>query len=495
MANAIQLHDDGEFDTIASSCVPIVFVPGVMGSRIDLPAEGLTWDPDYPLRRMAAWYSVFKDGKQTTRRALSVDRTAATVLTELSGDAQGAIRRNAALRAIGGAAIGGDHLDDDDLTRYYGEVRGWAGVPWSKYGLVLTRLEAALNPDPDNPRRPVYAFGYDWRQSNTDSGMELARFIGDVLGRHSSTARDVIVVTHSMGGLVLRGALAHDGFLDAKIRGVVHGAQPSNGAPPCYRRFLTGATPPVDGDDLPSSVINNIQGTTPQQYAYNLSGLPGPLQLLPNHVYQRYFDEGSWMEGLDGSVDLGDVYAIYRRPGVPGIAGVVAFAQEDCGTREERSTHAVTADFARHLQDAEGFHRTVCSVAHRNTYAVYSTNVNTDRAIRFDNLNGSITSVNPRPTGGGCAPTRAIGAPAGTRWAVSDDGAGLTDRWNDITYIRSPAGDGTVPAVSARCPALTLLEPARAVSGAQHADVYANAAFDAIVEECVRKLLALPCAR
>jgi hypothetical protein len=40
-----------------------------------------------------------------------------------------------------------------------------------------------------------------------------------------------------MGGLVLRGALLANDKLADKIRGVVHGAQPTNGAVVCYRRF------------------------------------------------------------------------------------------------------------------------------------------------------------------------------------------------------------------------------------------------------------------
>jgi len=52
---------------------------------------------------------------------------------------------------------------------------------------------------------PVHAFGYDFRRSNFDSGDALLAFIANVIASHPG-AEQVILVTHSMGGLVARAA-------------------------------------------------------------------------------------------------------------------------------------------------------------------------------------------------------------------------------------------------------------------------------------------------
>ncbi|MDX7421466.1 hypothetical protein SJ301_31080, partial [Klebsiella pneumoniae] len=53
---------------------------------------------------------------------------------------------------------------------------------------------------------PLHVFGYNWLQSNADSAALLGQYISKVLGLyHGRLAVDkVILVTHSMGGLVAR---------------------------------------------------------------------------------------------------------------------------------------------------------------------------------------------------------------------------------------------------------------------------------------------------
>lgn len=54
---------------------------------------------------------------------------------------------------------------------------------------------------------PVHAVGYNWLQSNKTSAEHVAREIDRILAYYRSRNRDaeqVILVTHSMGGLVAR---------------------------------------------------------------------------------------------------------------------------------------------------------------------------------------------------------------------------------------------------------------------------------------------------
>jgi predicted alpha/beta hydrolase family esterase len=60
--------------------------------------------------------------------------------------------------------------------------------------------------------------------------------------RHALSRRagKVIIVTHSMGGLVARYASQVSGAKD-KILGIVHGVIPDLGSPAAYRRMKVGA--------------------------------------------------------------------------------------------------------------------------------------------------------------------------------------------------------------------------------------------------------------
>ncbi|MDP9035565.1 MAG: hypothetical protein M3O50_12235 [Myxococcota bacterium] len=342
-------------------------------------------------------------------------------------------------------------------------------------------LESALNPTKDHPDFPVYACGYDWRLSNTDSAATLSALVDTLLNRYSGRAKDVIVLTHSQGGLVVRGGLVADGSLEAKIRGIVHTVQPSNGSVTCYRRFLTGAAKPLDTEKTVTDIVlNNIMGTSFAEYAYNLSGLPGTLQLLPNHVYAK-FVPGNWLEGVDSSVDLGDIYNVYRRECLPGIAGIVSTAQRQCGTTEEISSGSVASDFANNLAEAERFHKAVETRAHSRTYVLYSTGRPTDQSIAFLDMSaiqfGSISALDYSEDVVDPMTGTVVGV-ARPQWTF--DRTDVNDQRSQIVYRKPPEGDGTVSESSATCPGLAVLAPTPMAAGAalQHSDVFANADFN-----------------
>jgi hypothetical protein len=318
-------------------------------------------------------------------------------------------------------------------------------------------LETMLNPSGDDPSFPVYAFGYDWRQSNTTSGLALSQFISSTIARHT-IASQVILVTHSMGGLVVRGGLAHDGFMATHVAGVVHTAQPSNGAVVCYRRFLTGARPPVDSmATKPEQILANIIGADGQSYAYNMSGLTGPLQLLPNSLYSQSLGV-PWLdgEGID-SQSVSAVYDLYRQPGLPGIMGIAEAAEANCASGAEKKSHQVTGDLRDNLTEAAGFHQTVATTAHDRTYVLFSTGLLTDHSITFEGLGGVIEDPAARPSD-----------------QYRRDGDDVIDDWNHIQFHRRFEGDGTVDEVSGRCPNLKVSPPTpeRSASPLQHAALF-----------------------
>ena len=130
-----------------------------------------------------------------------------------------------------------DPADSSVMTRQQ-IARGWNTVAWDSYGPILQFLE-------QQQRRfapsacPVYAAGYDWRQSNEDSANYIANVVDTILQQENATK--VILVTHSMGGIVARAACSFVSGFEAKVAGVIHTVQPAVGAPVAYRRFVDGA--------------------------------------------------------------------------------------------------------------------------------------------------------------------------------------------------------------------------------------------------------------
>src|SRR5690606_14589531 len=85
-------------------------------------------------------------------------------------------------------------------TAFY-EKRGWGKLVWSFYGSIIMALQIGLNPGGTGTvAHPVFVHGYDWRTTNRDSGKDLNNSVNIILSQIPE-AKQVIVVTHSMGGL------------------------------------------------------------------------------------------------------------------------------------------------------------------------------------------------------------------------------------------------------------------------------------------------------
>lgn len=140
---------------------------------------------------------------------------------------------------------------------------------------------------------PVYACGYNWLESCAKSAQRLERKIREVIAFWAGTKHvctQVILVTHSMGGLVARACAKR---IPDQIAGVVHGVMPALGAPVCYRRIACGterASP--SNDDFKNFVAGKfaeIAGETPEDTTPVMAVAPGVLELLPNHLYPPHW--------------------------------------------------------------------------------------------------------------------------------------------------------------------------------------------------------------
>lgn len=136
---------------------------------------------------------------------------------------------------------------------------------------------------------PVHAMGYNWLESNEDSAEALQQLVNVTLPNYyknlGQTCNKVILITHSMGGLVARYYTQAIGG-SAKVYGVIHGVQPTKGAVAAYTRMKRGTEvnstflkKPID------AITENILGKDAAEMTAVCAQAPGPLQLLPTLEY------------------------------------------------------------------------------------------------------------------------------------------------------------------------------------------------------------------
>src|SRR5271166_2715254 len=107
---------------------PIVFLPGIMGSRLYFQDSGKFWDPDSTWR-MRRWMPLWPfRNDDDNRLELHAAEPASVIIDPLTSD-----------------------VDAE------GVKLGWGGVVWSFYGPFLELLR-----DLARDRR-AFAIGYDWR--------------------------------------------------------------------------------------------------------------------------------------------------------------------------------------------------------------------------------------------------------------------------------------------------------------------------------------------
>ena len=140
---------------------------------------------------------------------------------------------------------------------------------------------------------PVHAMGYNWLESNGTSANALKRLVEVTLPNYykkrGQKCDKVILITHSMGGLVARYyTQAIKG--SAKVYGVIHGVQPATGAVAAYTRMKRGTEVNSTFFKKPiGAIAENILGKDAAEMTAVCAQAPGPLQLLPTPQYGKYW--------------------------------------------------------------------------------------------------------------------------------------------------------------------------------------------------------------
>ncbi|WP_426192957.1 esterase/lipase family protein [Massilia sp. DWR3-1-1] len=147
---------------------------------------------------------------------------------------------------------------------------------------------------------PVHAMGYNYLKSNSESAKNLAeriRMLVNGYQKRGFKCKEVIIVTHSMGGLVGRAILHPDyGNLlsdkDVKVLGMYHSAMPTLGAAATYRRMRFGFQEKVGTVAKIQAEIIAING---EHATAILANTQAPLEMLPALGYGS-----DWLKVVDG---------------------------------------------------------------------------------------------------------------------------------------------------------------------------------------------------
>lgn len=148
---------------------------------------------------------------------------------------------------------------------------------------------------------PVHAMGYNFLQSNGKSaGVIAERIRGLVKGYQERGFKcdEVIIVTHSMGGLVAR-ALLHPDYGNmlndqrVHVLGIYHNVMPTMGAGSAYKRMRFGfQDKPGKLEEIKAKII----GINGEHATAILANTPAPLELLPGAAYGK-----DWLKVTDES--------------------------------------------------------------------------------------------------------------------------------------------------------------------------------------------------
>jgi len=409
--------------------LPVIFIPGIMGSNLRMSAErqrqlglksNIAWRPDHTKATIAQ----SNDSEAERQLRLDAEATELDIYdpeTNPTGDfRETADDRNSEVRVSfmysGVSQLGGPMLESDlpgtpnpKTKDKKARERGWGEIYFSSYQEILFLCEeklnsAFINKNMDvflkkyvagvNPKKwqasnrpllnevtedtirnivkgcwfPVHAMGYNWLKANSFSGTIIAARINNLIKKYQTQGFEcekVILVTHSMGGLVARAVIHPEmGNLKDKILGIVHGVMPAIGAGTAYKRVRCG----FEGSGIPVRVLGN----TGTKVTAVLANAQGGLELLPSQAYGNH-----WLQVMQNGKEIknlpekGDPYEeIYKvRNKWYGLL------------REDwiNPAQVLGAGFNRTcalLDRAKDFHNSIESTYHDQSYAHYGADSN-----------------------------------------------------------------------------------------------------------------------
>ncbi|MGA3703919.1 esterase/lipase family protein [Ralstonia nicotianae] len=387
-------------ETKLPAVIPLVFIPGIMGTNLKNKKTGeAVWRPPNMSLNLADILGVvsalatwgFKGPKTRQRILKAEDLTvddSGSIDTGKSGLHKETARKRgwgsvlrtsynpvmALLEARTDHIVAGRKLQSwwaDEALRQPAEFGEETGRPTALTEEELTR---AARYDYD-----VWCAGYNWLQSNQQSAEDLKQYIENTVLRHYREqkppvpAEKVILVTHSMGGLVARALTKLVGY--ENVLGVVHGVQPATGAPAIYHHMRSGYEGP---EQL-------ILGANAGEVTAVVANSAGALELCPTFDHRGgkpwlflQDEQGNVVNDADGLACAyprgGNPYEeIYKNPAWFGLVPeqntkFLDLSEEHAEARSEISPRKGFEDL---IDRVAGFHRSFAGKYHDETYAHY----------------------------------------------------------------------------------------------------------------------------
>lgn len=507
----------------SSKIIPVIVIPGIMGSNLRATAEpgqrrNTILNPGEAAWRPPNGVSAGLDEARKWRGRPPAVRQKILNSNTLEVDPDGEIDVPAS----------NDEVTLDPATL---RQRGWGEIHLSSYGRLLITLQTRLNKtfrtvwenrfpvshwlmlnkfDRANwgttnagvmseisdaelmkfaeYHYPVYAFGYNWLQSNQLSADRLTRRIEAIIAEWTAAQKQctsVILVTHSMGGFVGRACAKQ---IPAKILGVIHGAMPALGAPVCYRRITCGteSSSPHKGmiENEAMDKFADIAGRTAADTTAVMATASGPLELLPNHLYPEpwLFATVASQGGAAKEVvklPKGNPYDLYRDTDVwyrlidPSLVDPAGLH------KGEALRHVCEA-----IKTAEVFHTTILdSYYHPNTYAFYGV----DRSqLSFGACHWATSTSSIGLTSNELQSGKPVSRTNDGARNVAVNG-GKIFTFKDVS-VPNVQGDGTVPMQSGAGPAGKVSQLFR-TSGYDHQGSYNNEAMLYLTQHLIAKMV------
>jgi len=485
--------------------IPVIFVPGIMGSNLRARPNLRPAKDDVLKPGEAAWRppNGTIDGYKAART--------------WSGRTPSQRQRILDPRVLEVDAAGELDYPSCGLDEATMRERGWGEVHAASYGTLLSSLQRYLDktfqrspqglrqirshwlrvmqadperwgvrqisrvtePELENYatyQYPVYAFGYNWLESCEFSATRLRKRIDEIKkfwSERKHECRQVILVTHSMGGLVARACARSTSPGDGSapdIAGVIHGVMPALGAPVAYRRIACG----TEGSNFTNGLADNIKaskfaeiaGDTSAETTPVMAHAAGVLQLLPNHFYPKPWLTVKTLRHVNRRDEVRDFFALpdgnpydfYRDMG--SWYRMIDPALADPAGRFKKEELGVTSPILEAINAAERFHRHFLSVSggkdgqtkpyyHPNTFAFYGndTSLRSYGKINWvareqSGMRSALTPANMRAAkllGSGDGGTRDVEVEPGLRLSFT-------------VWPQDTAGDETVPVQSGAGP-------------------------------------------
>jgi hypothetical protein len=235
-------------------------------------------------------------------------------------------------------------------------------------------------------RFPVHAMGYNWLKSNGEQAKAIADRIRALIARYNELGYEcpgVVIVTHSMGGILSRALIHKDygGLTEKEVLGICHGVMPTHGAAATYKRMRTG----FEGINSlnPVNIISAyVLGANGADVTPVLANAQGALELLPNAQYGA-----EWLEVQDEhgnslmclptkSGPDSDVTSCIYNADEQQWWRLINPAWVDPAEKYKESPGGALPYAKRFIRDALGFHKKINATFHPTTYAHYGNDPN-----------------------------------------------------------------------------------------------------------------------